>query len=220
MAVVVQTVDFTANVFPFKQPIPYDYDRGRSAAVPFGQAIVNETFTLNAIGVGDSGSANIGISLPPNYCSMLRSFHMNKKDVHTGNYTDGAIGLAYQNPGGPYGQTMAELPEIDYLYWSLVVSEEEPITMRDSVAYYLQSWTIADKTTNTTALSASQGVDSPISTPLWVDPTYPGRTAVIIINAALPTSAVDVRLNAVFDLFTYEQAYASEVMASPRRLAT
>jgi hypothetical protein len=220
MAVVVQTEDFTAKVFPFKQPIPYDYDRGRSAAVPFGQAIVNETITLDAVGTGDTGSANIGIFLPPNYCSMMRSFHLNKKDEQGSGYFDGTIGLAYQNPGGPYGTTMAALPEIDYLFWSLVISEPEPITMRDGVGYFLNSWSIADKTSNTTGLTASQGVDNPMNTPLWVDPTYPGRTALIILNATGAVNPLDVRLNVVFDLFTFEQAYAAEVMSTPRSLST
>jgi|SaaInlStandDraft_6_1057023.scaffolds.fasta_scaffold68829_2 hypothetical protein len=220
MAVVVQTEDFTAKVFPFKQPIPYDYDRGRSAAVPFGQAIVNETLTLDAISAGDTAAVSIGIYLPPNYCSMMRSFHMNKKDVFQGSYLDGAIGLAYQNPGGPYGRTMAELPEIDYLFWSLVSSEAESIRFRDSTAYYVNSWTIADKTTNTTALNASVGTDNPMNVPLWVDPTYPGRTVLILITAPGSSNTLDVRLNLVFDLFTYEQAFAAEVMSTPRSLST
>jgi hypothetical protein len=222
MAVVVQTEDFTAKAFPFKQPIPYDYDRGRSAAVPFGQAIVNEKLTLDSVASGDTGAVSIGIFLPPNYCSMMRSFHLNKKDANTGSagYVDGAIGLAYQNPGGPYATTMVGLPELDYLYWSLVLSEPDPVTLRDGVSYSLNSWTIADKTTNTTGLTASQGVDSPMSTPLWVDPTYPGRTVLILITSIGVSSPIDVRLNAVFDLYTYEQAYSAEVMSSPRRLST
>jgi hypothetical protein len=220
MATVVQTDDFTAKVFPFKQPIAYDLDRGRSAAVPFGQAIVNENLNFNAVGAGDVGALSIGIRLPPNYCSMLRSFHMNKKDQNQGSYLDGYMGLAYQNPGGPYGRTMAELPEIDYLYWSLSASEQESVIMRDGVAYYFTSWSVADKTTNASALSPSQGIDNPMSTPLWVDPNYPGRTAVILMNATGVSADVDVRLNMVFDLFTYENAYSSEVMSSPRRLAT
>jgi hypothetical protein len=220
MAVVVQTEDFTADVFPFKQPVPYDVNLDRSAAVPFGQAIVNEQFAINSTGAGDDASVNIGMFLPPNYCSMLRSLHFQKNNASVGVFGDGNIGLAYQNPGGPYGKTMAALPESDYLWWSLVLSEQQPTILRDGSTIYFASWAIADKTTNTTAMTVSQGTDSPMNVPLWVDPTYPGRTAVINLTTIGATNATSVRLNAVFDLFTYEQAHSAEVMSSPRRLAT
>jgi hypothetical protein len=219
MATVVQNLDYEATVFPYRQDIGFERNAGYQGAVPFGQAIVNEDFTLDSVGAGDVGSANIGIKLPSNYCAMLRSVHMN---AHSGNqsvYSDGVLGLAYQDPGGPYKNTMAALPEEEYLFWPFVASELQYV-YGDGFGRYLNSWSIASKTTNTTAQTNPPGADSPLNVPLWVSPNYPGHTALIILNATTTGFTTPCRFNMTFDLYTFEAAFAAGVMSNPRTTST
>lgn len=220
MATVVQNLDYEATVFPYRQDIPFQGNAGFQGAVPFGQAIVDETFTLDTVGTGDIGSANIGIKLPSNYCAMLRSLHMNQRSSNQGLYTDGVMGLAYQYPGGPYKDTMVAMPEDEYLFWPLVASEQQVVQMDGGLSRYLNSWSLASKTTNATAQTNPPGSDSPLNVPLWVSPGYPGHTALIIINSAASTFSIPCRFNMTFDLYTFEAANAAGVMSNPRTTST
>jgi hypothetical protein len=218
MATVVQNIDFDATVFPYRQDIPFQANAGFQGAVPWGQAIVDESFTLDIVGAGDVGSANIGINLPNNYCAMLRSLHMNQKSAAGGLYTSGVLGLAYQQPGGPYKNSMTAMPEEDYLFW--------PITHVDSAAvamsggnFNLDNWFIGAKEVAQVEYF-QPGADNPMNVPLWVAPGYPGHTALIILNSNPYAAAIPARINMTFDLYTFEAAYAAGVMSSTRTTST
>jgi hypothetical protein len=221
MATVVQNLDYAAKVFPYKQDIPFERNAGFQGSVPWGQAVVDETFTLDSVSAGDIASANIGINLPSNYCAMLRSLHLNQRSANYGLYSDGVLGLAYQLPGGPYKSTMAAMPEEDYLFWPLVASEQQAIQMAGHASpRYLNTWAIASKTTNATAQTAIPGSDSPLNVPLWVSPIYPGHTALIVLNSDPFASSIDCRINMTFDLYTFEAAFAAGVMSNTRVTST
>jgi hypothetical protein len=219
MATVVQNLDYVAAVFPYRQDIGFESNAGYQGAVPFGQAIVNEEFTLDSVGVGDVGSAMIGVKLPNNYCAMLRSVHLNAhSDVPTV-YDDAVMGLAYQNPGGPYKNSMTELPIDEYLFWSMVQTEKQSIYYTGANKYF-NNWAIGSKHANTTAQTNPPGADSPLNVPLWVSPNYPGDTALIILNAGATSSTTPCRFNMTFDIYTFEAAYAAGVMSNPRTTST
>jgi len=219
MAVVVQEEDFTATVFPYKQEIPFDRAFGRAAAVPFGQAIVDEKVTLAAVGGADVGSANLGIFLPKNYCAMLRTLHLSAMDTNSTGYDDAVFGMGYQLPGGPYKDSAAALPESDFLYWPLSEQETNALYPRTGVLNYYKNWQLGGKTHNTGDVSNSPALDNPMNIPLWISPNYPMRNCVIILNGQPSVLALDCRLNVVFDLYTFEEAYKAEVMSSPRTLS-
>jgi hypothetical protein len=218
MATVVQNIDYDATVFPYRQDIPFQANDGFQGAVPWGQAIVDETFTLDAVGVGDVGSANIGINLPNNYCAMLRSVHLNQNSAPGGLWNTGVLGLAYQQPGGPYKNSMTALPESDYLFWPLISTQLAAIAM-DGATLNLKNWVIG--THGASDLEhLQQGADNPMNVPLWVAPGYPGHTALIILNSLPYASAVPSRINMTFDLYTFEAANAAGVMSSTRTTST
>ena len=220
MATVVQNIDYAATVFPYRQDIPFQANAGFQGAVPWGQAIVDETFTLDAVGAGDIGSANIGISLPSNYCAMLRSLHLNQRSVAGGSWLTGVLGLAYQQPGGPYKNSMAALPEKDYLFWPLVNTLHAPVAMAGATLYLKNLVIGTGSTTSTDREHLQQGVDNPMNVPLWVSPGYPGHTALIILNSDPYSAAVEARINMTFDLYTFEAANAAGVMSSTRTTST
>jgi hypothetical protein len=220
MATVVQDIDYEAKVFPYRQDIPFERNQGFQGSVPWGQAVVNEKFTLDAVGAGDIGSANIGIKLPSNYCAMLRSLHLNQASSNIGLWEDGVLGLAYQDPGGPYKNSMAALPEEDYLFWPLSRSEMQRMYMSGGIDRHLNTWMLASKTTTTSAQTNLPGADSPQNVPLWVAPNYPGHTALIILNSHPYAATVECRINMTFDLYTFEAANAAGVMSNTRVTST
>jgi hypothetical protein len=219
MATVVQNIDYSPTVFPYKQEIPFQANAGFQGAVPFGQAIIDETFTLDAVGVGDIGSANIGINLPKNYCAMLRSVHLNQRSSSAGLWEDGVLGLAYQLPGGPYKNSMVALPESEYLFFPLSRTEQQFISM-DGAGLNLRNWLLAAKTSDGVSQTNSSGADNPLNVPIWVSPGYPGHSALIILNSAAFASTIDFRFNMTFDLYTFEAANAANVMSNIRVSAT
>jgi len=221
MADVVQVETFAPSLFPFNQAA-VKYAMRDTLAIPWGQAIVNEAFEANAIGAGDTGTLALDINLPPNYCCLLRSIHLSARDTSVVNWKGGTLGFAYQQPGGPYKDSMAALPESDFLWWIFAESATIFIRDRSSQQYITTQWSLGE--VNTTLDSGSRsgpGADNPMNVPLWISPNYPGSDVVIYFeNDSASSGAVDFRLNAVFDLYDQQQAYAPEVMASPRRLAT
>jgi hypothetical protein len=62
--------------------------------------------------------------------------------------------------------------------------------------------------------------NDPTDVPLWLPPgtaTLKSRAMIVYFeNAYASQPAATFRFNAVFDLYTQEQAYASGVMSSPR----
>lgn len=218
MAIVVQVEDFLPTVFTYAQDIPFDRSYGRAAAVPFGQAIFDEKVTLDAVASGNTGSANLGLFLPKNYCAMLRSLHLSARDANSTGYDDAVFGMAYQLPGGPYKNSAAALPETDFLYWPLNENETNVLYPRDGVIGYYKNWQLGGKTTNSGTV-ANPGIDNPLSIPMWVSADYPMRNCVIVLNGAEGVAALDCRLNVVFDLYTLEDAHKAEVMSSPRILS-
>ena len=109
--------DFAAKTFPFQQPVGFPLTS--FSGVPWGQAIVNEVWESQVIGAGDTGTINLDIQVPNDYVSLLRTFHLQAYDQAAINWSYGAVGLAYQNPGGPYKDNISELPESQYLWWQL-----------------------------------------------------------------------------------------------------
>jgi len=208
--------DFAAKTFPFQQPVGFPLTS--FSGVPWGQAIVNETWESQVIGAGDTGTINLDIQVPNDYVSMLRSFHLQAYDTATIEWTFGAMGLAYQDPGGPYKNNITELPESQYLWWHLTPSNN--VSVRDRFS------TNADTRTYNVGVSRSSGRpfgrdgSGPWQVPLWLPPgeaTLKDRAMIVYLeNDTASQPSATFRFNAVFDLYTQEQAYASGVMSSPR----
>jgi hypothetical protein len=219
MADVVQVESFSPKLFPFNR---YKDQVGVSAAVPWGQAVIDNAFVANAIGAGDTGTLALDIRLPANYCCLMRSLHLSAYDVSSILWTAGIFGMAYQLPGGPYKNSMLTLPETDFLWWPLSDTTKFETRNRSSVTYNNKAWSFGEVTTTTdSGSSGSPGADNPMNIPMWISPDYPGANIVIYLeNDTASTGAIDFRFNAVFDIYDQQQAFAPEVMASPRRLAT
>ncbi len=212
--------DFAAKTFPFQQPVGFPLTS--FSGVSWGQAIVNEVWESQAIGAGDTGTINLDIQVPNDYVSLLRAFHLQAYDTAAMTWQHGVMGLAYQNPGGPYKDNISELPESNYLWWQLVPSAPYGVRDRFSTPIYIQSYNLGVERWSGT-ISDSQlryNVDSPGDVPLWLPPgtaTLKNRAMVVYLeNDSASQPAATFRFNAVFDLYTQEQAYASGVMSSPR----
>jgi len=214
--------DFAAKTFPFQQPVGFPLTS--FSGVPWGQAIVNEVWESQAIGAGDTGTINLDIQVPNDYVSLLRSFHLQAVDTATIKWGMGSMGLAYQNPGGPYKNNISDLPESNYLWWHLIPSSVVSVRDRFSSTAYIMTFNLAlpRPITWPDDAEAAESFDTnkPTDVPLWLPPgtaTLKDRAMVIYLendNASQP--AATFRFNAVFDLYTQEQAYASGVMSSPR----
>jgi len=213
--------DFAAKTFPFQQPVGFPLTS--FSGVPWGQGIVNEVWESQAIGAGDTGTMNIDVQVPNDYVSLLRSFHLQAYDTSAINWAYGAMGLAYQNPGGPYKDNISDLPESNYLWWQLIPENDPGIRDRFSTTIQLKSFNLG--TTTGGAISSNQpmhdfDLNDPTDFPLWLPPgtaTLKNRAMVIYLtNQTASQPAATFRFNAVFDLYTQEQAYASGVMSSPR----
>lgn len=220
MADVVQVNTFSPTLFPFNQAA-IKYAMRDTLAIPWGQAVIDEAFEVASFGAGDTGTLVLDINLPANYCCLLRSIHLSAYDVHSIYWKGGSLGYAYQVPGGPYKDSMAALPEKDFLWWIFEVSAGIAQRNRSSVEHTIKQWSLGEVSNTIDAGTRSgPGSDNPMNVPLWISPNYPGADVVIYLESDTPASPVDFRLNAVFDLYDQQQAYAPEVMASPRRLAT
>jgi hypothetical protein len=211
--------DFQAKTFPFRQAVPFDVSA--NSAVPWGQAIVNESFESQAIGAGNTGTLNIDVELPSDYVSMLRSLHIGCSDPSAVNWKRGVVGFAYQQPGGPYKTSVNDFPEKEYLWWGITASYAYAVRDRFSTDVNYVNWDIG-------LLSGSGGLgafnpyaNSPTQVPLWIPPqtdaNLQGRSLIIYLeNDTASSAANNFVFNAVFYLYTLEQAYASGVMSSPR----
>jgi hypothetical protein len=212
--------DFAAKTFPFQQPVGFPLTS--FSGVPWGQAIVNEVWESQAIGAGDTGTINLDIQVPNDYVSLLRTFHLQASDTAAINWTWGVMGLAYQDPGGPYKDNISDLPESNYLWWQLVPSN--PISIRDrfSTDTYMKTYSVGSTTEPVVGEGTHnfKSINNPTDFPLWLPPgtaTLKDRAMVVYIeNNSASQPAATFRFNAVFDLYTQEQAYASGVMSSPR----
>jgi hypothetical protein len=210
--------DFAAKTFPFQQPVGFPLTS--FTGVPWGQAIVDESWESQAIGVGDTGTINLDVQVPNDYVSMLRSFHLQAYDNAAINWQNGKMGLAYQQPGGPYLTTTSEFPEKNYLWWDLV-GQSADVHIRDRFGAAIR--TKAFNVGYFSGLSENPAINDlndPSKFPLWLPPgeaSLKNRAIVIYLeNDSASQPAASFRFNAVFDLYTQEQAYASGVMSSPR----
>ena len=223
MANIVQTENFSARTFPFKQSIPYGTDVYGQATVPWGQGIVDAKFSSDAVAAGNTATLALDIALPRNYCCLLRSLHLDSYGTTTQNWTEGLLGLAYQSPGGPYAYSMAAMPEDEYLWWVLSPNGTVAIFDRTSTLKNVKRWTISGQSSHAITIEGGLPLlDDPSRVPLWIPPGDTGlvnRSVIVYVKNGSPgSSANNFRLNAVFDLYTFEQAYASGVMSSPRVL--
>ncbi len=213
--------DFAAKTFPFQQPVGFPLTS--FSGVPWGQGIVNEVWESQAIGAGDTGTINLDIQVPNDYVSLLRSFHLQAYDTASIGWLMGVMGLAYQNPGGPYKDDISDMPESQYLWWQLCPTDDVHVRDRFSTDIRIKNF-VLDRTSGSAHQSSTDyHLDNPADYPLWLPPgtaTLKNRAMVIYLeNNASSQPAATFRFNAVFDLYTQEQAYASGVMSSPRVFA-
>ena len=213
--------DFQAQTFPFRQAVPFDVSA--NSAVPWGQAIVNESFESQAIGAGDTGTLNIDVELPSDYVSIMRSLHLAANDPSSIYWGDAVVGLAYQDPGGPYKTSVAAFPEREYLWWPLVASQQYGVRDRFASNVNYKFWSLGSRPGSGVSASFQHNaiLDIPSEVPLWIPPqtdtNLQSRSMILYLeNATDGSSANNFVFNAVFDLYTLEQAYASGVMSSPR----
>lgn len=210
--------DFAAKTFPFQQPVGFPLTS--FSGVPWGQAIVNEAWESQAIGAGDTGTINIDIQVPNDYVSLLRSFHLQAYDTASIKWTYGRVGLAYQQPGGPYKTTITSMPERDYLWWAMSPTAMINVRERFGTDIYHRNFVLQDQTTGGATTSVNTDLNNPSNIPLWLPPgeaNLKDRAMIVYLendNASQP--AASFRLNVVFDLYTQEQAFGSGVMSSPR----
>jgi hypothetical protein len=209
--------DFQAKTFPFQQAVGFPLTS--FTGVPWGQAIVDESWESQAIGAGDTGTINLDIQVPNDYVSMLRSFHLQAYDTSSIDWDIGTMGLAYQQPGGPYKTTTSEMPEKDYLWWQLVPGATIHVRDRFGDNTYIKNFDLG-KRAQYQYTSHDYDLDDPSDYPLWLPPgeaNLKDRAMIVYLeNNDANQPAASFRFNAVFDLYTQEQAYASGVMSSPR----
>ena len=211
--------DFAAKTFPFQQPLGFPLTT--FSGVPWGQGIVNEVWESQVIGAGDTGTINLDIQVPNDYVSLLRSFHLQASDTSSINWGYGVMGLAYQNPGGPYKNDVSDLPESNYLWWDLIPSAGSSIRDRFSTNAYHSTFNLGSgEGYRGDYVSTAFDTNLPTRVPLWLPPgtaTLKNRAMIVYIeNDSASQPAATFRFNAVFDLYTQEQAYAAGVMSSPR----
>ena len=209
--------DFAAKTFPFQQPVGFPLTS--FSGVPWGQAIVNEVWESQVIGAGDTGTINLDVQVPNDYVSLLRSFHLQAFDDADINWAYGKMGLAYQQPGGPYTTTTSAFPERNYLWWDLLPSVGLGVFDRFGNVLATKNFDIG-KYGNPAEVTIDYDLNDPTDVPLWLPPggaSLKNRAMIVYLqNSSASQPAATFRFNAVFDLYTQEQAYASGVMSSPR----
>jgi hypothetical protein len=130
------------------------------------------------------------------------------------------MGLAYQNPGGPYKDNISDLPESQYLWWQLFPGNDIGVNDRFSTTTYRKNFNIGLFPEASSESPTDFGLNNPAKVPLWLPPgtaTLKNRAMIVYLrNTSASQPAATFRFNAVFDLYTQEQAYASGVMSSPR----
>ena len=216
MATNFQSVNLTAKTFPFQQPA--SFNATRYGTVPWGQAIINHTFQTVAVGAGNDGLIQIDISLPSDYVAMLRNFYLGAVDTAFITWDESHFGMAYQQPGGPYKESVAAYPEDEYTYF-LMSSDITLVKDRFTTGRYVRTWSLAPSLNSSAHSSAIE--QRPSEIPLWIPPSadsnFIERSCILFIenqNSSQPSSQMTFR--ASFDLYTFEQAYSAAVMSSPR----
>ena len=215
MAVDFQGLDFTAKTFPYAQPL--SFNESRFGAVPWGQAIVNESFQTTTIGAGNEGLIAIDVGLPSDYVAMLRTFYLGAVDTANIAWQEANLGMAYQQPGGPYKESVTDYPEDEYT-WFQLISDQRIIKDRFATNRYIRTWAFSYGSTLTSFYDAGS---RPYQIPLWIPPSadanFVDRSIVMNIeNTSASQPAAEMTLRLSFDLFTFEQAYSASVMSSPR----
>jgi hypothetical protein len=213
--------DFQAQTFPFRQAVPFDVSA--NSPVPWGQAIVNESFLSQAIPAGDTGTLSIDVELPSDYVAIMRSLHLSVSDSTNISWGDAVVGLAYQDPGGPYKTSVAGFPESEYLWWPLVTSQEYGVRDRFASNINYKFWSLGSRRSGSASAPFLHNtiLDIPTEVPLWIPPqtdtSLQSRSMILYLeNNTAGSVANSFVFNAVFDLYTLEQAYAAGVMSSPR----
>ena len=214
MATDYQTVNLTAKTFPFQQVS--SFNASRYSTVPWGQAIVNHSFQTTTTGAGNDGLISIDVELPSDYVAMLRGFHLQVVDTATINWSEATLGFAYQEPGGPYKNSVTEYPEDEYSWYQLY-SDQMLSKDRFASSRYIRSFFFG---TNINHNRFNDGWD-PTQLPLWIPPTvdsnFAERSMILFIeNASASQPAQEMTFRASFDLYTFDQAYSAAVMSSPR----
>jgi len=210
--------DFEAKTFPYMQAV--DFAATSYSGMPWGQAIVDESWESQAIGSGDTGTMNLDIQVPNNYVALLRTFYLGATDPSNINWNSAVLGLAYQKPGGPYKRNITDLPESQYLWWDLIPGGANEIRDRFASLINYKKWAIGVAGPYTTSSYSNYSVDTPTNVPLWLPPgeaTLKDRALIVYLeNDTAGSSQNFFRLNIVFDLYTIEQAQTVGVMSSPR----
>ena len=214
MATTVSSVDVAAKIFPFQQPV--SFNASRYSTVPWGQTIVNETFQTPVIGAGDDGLVIFNIELPADYVALLRNFHLQVVDTDPINWRDAVFGFAYQQPGGPYKNSVNDYAEDEYSWYQLVPDD---VTLPDRFATdrRIKTWQFGAQD----VWIAFNDAWDPTQVPLWVPPTvdanFRQRQVIGFVECQSDSQpAQQMTLRASFDLFTFDQAYSAAVMSSPR----
>lgn len=208
-------VDITPKVFPFEQAA--SFNASRYAQVPWGQAIINRSFQTPAIGVGNDGLINVDIQLPADYVSLLRNFHVQIVDTASIQWDEGVVGFAYQQPGGPYKDSITSYPEDEYS-WYQIKGDNLAVKDRFATQRHFKLFNLVAGDADHPGLST--GWD-PTQLPLWIPPTanstFRDRSVIMFLDnlsASQPQQEMTIRMT--FDLYTLDQAYSAAVMSSPR----
>lgn len=215
MAIDSLSVDVTAKTFPFTQNA--SFNASRYSSVPWGQALVNESFSTPSIGAGNEGTLIIDVELPADYVAMLRNFHLQIHSTGSISWDNTMLGLAYQNPGGPYKTSIAEYPDKNYSWYQLT-SDDDALPDRFGSARYFRNFLFGFNKANILMFSDSY---DPTQLPLWIPPSVDAsfkqrQVTIYSYNGSASQPAQDCTLRMSFDLFTFEQAYSAAVMSSPR----
>lgn len=217
MATDFQSVDISAKTFPFTQPT--SFNASRYTTVPWGQSIVNESFQTTTIGAGNDGLISIDIELPADYVSVLRNFHLQVVDTAAINWAEAVMGFAYQNPGGPYKNSVTEYPEDEYSWYQLL-ADNVVVKDRFATSRFITTFNFGGVASSNASYFFNDAW-SPTQLPLWIPPSadnnFRERSVIIFIeNQQASQPAQEMTVRASFDLFTFEQAYSAAVMSSPR----
>ena len=186
--------------------------------MPWGQAIIDESFETPAVGAGNDGLINIDVDLPSDYVAMLRNFHLQVSDPNSIEWGSAVVGFAYQSPGGPYKTTVTAYSEDTYSWYQLI---PDGILVKDRFASSIRYkfWNFGfDGGSSPVAFNDAW---DPTQLPLWIPPTVDTgfKQRQMIMYIANPTAsqpAQTMTLRCSFDLYTFDQAYSAAVMSSPR----
>ena len=218
MATDYKAVDITARTFPFQQT--RSFNATRYTTVPWGQAIVNEVIETPAVGVGNDGLMKIDVELPGDYVAMLRNFQFQLSDAATVNWGEnGAVlGMAYQQPGGPYLNTVASYSEDEYTWFQMV---SDQITIKDRFGTNISYRSFAFGMQGNNDRPYIDSAIDPTQIPLWIPPTadssFKERQLIFYVGCASDGQPAQTSvIRASFDLYTFDQAYSAAVMSSPR----